>query len=72
VKPIEWFRRDGYQYAITSSFITERYYDESFTERLMKSSPFYGSLDSLAAVVKVFQPKPWTRPGPTIKVYKIQ
>ena len=72
VKPIEWFRLDGYQYAITSSFITERYYDESFTERLMKSSPFYGSLDSLAAVVKVFQPKPWTRPGPTIKVYKIQ
>jgi len=72
VRPVEWFRENGYRYAIVSSIVTERYYDEGFSERFVKSTPFYRDLDSLAVLVKTFEPRPWTKPGPTLKVYQIQ
>jgi hypothetical protein len=70
-KPVAWFRENGYQYAMVSSIVTERYYDDSFSERFAASTPFYRDLDSLGVLLKTFRPSPWTRPGPTLKIYRI-
>ena len=70
-RPVDWFGRNGYNYAMVSSIVTERYYDESFSERLAASTPFYRDLDSLGVLLETFEPRPWTRPGPTLKVYRI-
>jgi hypothetical protein len=72
LRPIEWFRENGYQYAMVSSIVTHRYYDEGFTERFVKSTPFYRQLDSLCVLVKTVEPEPWRRPGPTIKIYSLR
>jgi hypothetical protein len=71
-RSVDWLRAHGYQYAIVSSHVTQRYYSEGFTEHLMRSTPFYRDLDSLAVLVKTFEPRPWKRPGPTLKIYRIQ
>jgi len=71
VKPVEYFRQNGYRYIMIKAGVARRFQREDVAGRYPESALFYGSLDSLCTLVKEFAPEPWVCTGPTIRVYRI-
>ena len=56
---------------MTSADVASDYLDEGGGKCFPEAACFYGSLDSLCTLVKCFEPEDWKRPGPTIKLYRL-
>jgi hypothetical protein len=73
VEDLTYYIQACFDYIITSSFIAEKYANETNQSRFPKSAQFYKQLqtDPRVQVVYSVAPTPWGNSGPTITMYKI-
>jgi 4-amino-4-deoxy-L-arabinose transferase-like glycosyltransferase len=70
-KSPEYYRKNGYDYVITSSLVKWRAYNDKWASQYPEAANFYKSLDKGFQVVREFKPS-LTRSGPTITIYKVK
>lgn len=68
--PLEYYRNEGFEYLLVSSYMYDRYFAEA--QEYPKNVEFYGRLFKEGELVQEFKPNPKNRPGPTIRVYRIR
>lgn len=71
VESIDYYRRNGFDYIITSSDVTWRLNQKEWVEKFPKSAEFYDSIDKEFKLIKIFSPSA-TRSGSTIRIYTIK
>ena len=73
---IDYYRREGFEYVIVSSWIYERYYQETAELRCPAIADayqaFYDGLGVSASLLQVFEPQDGKIEGPTIKIYQLK
>ncbi len=74
IRPLTYYKDQGVQYVVVSSIGYSRYYSSrhGFPGKAAAYRAFYESLDKEAVLIKVFKGNPTDRPGPKIKIYKLQ
>lgn len=68
--PLEYYRNEGFEYLLVSSYMYDRYFAEA--QKYPKNVEFYRRLFKEGELVQEFKPNPKNRPGPTIRVYRIR
>lgn len=71
VESIDYYKKNGFDYIITSSDVTWRLNQKEWVEKYSKSAEFYDSIDKEFELIKTFSPSA-TRSSSTIKIYKIK
>lgn len=71
VESIEYYRKNAYEYVITSSAVTWLLASQKWCERYPKAASFYRALDNQFELIKEFTPS-LTRTGPTIRIFKVR
>jgi 4-amino-4-deoxy-L-arabinose transferase-like glycosyltransferase len=73
VEDLDYYVRNCFDYIVTSSYVSERYAEETTRARFPKSAQFYEQLrtNPRAQVVYSVGAVPWKRGGPLITVYKV-
>ncbi len=65
-RPLDWYRQQGYQYLIASS-----YYYKDLMEQDAEAAANYNALFQSDKLIKEFPGDSRDRPGPTIKIFKL-
>jgi hypothetical protein len=71
VMPFDFYRAHGYEYVITTSDDYELYLSPPASINFPSIHAFYSDLFVKGVLVKEFVPKPWSRPGPLVKIFKL-
>ncbi len=73
VMPLEYYKKQGYKYAIVTSELYGDFFKQNSTKALNFPSfyAFYKSLFEEATLVKEFKPDPWNSRGSVIRIFEI-
>lgn len=71
IEPLDYYRKNGYEYVITSSGVTWQLTSPKWREKYPVSIHFYSNLDKEFELIREFKPGV-TRTGPTIKIFKVR
>jgi 4-amino-4-deoxy-L-arabinose transferase-like glycosyltransferase len=71
VMPLAFYQANSYRYIITTSEDYELYLNGPRRATFPFTHAFYRDLFDQATLVKEFHPDPWHRPGPVVKIFRL-
>lgn len=72
VMPLGYYVENDYEYVITNSRAYDMYAAQAKKANFPSFADFYASLEEKCQLVKNFDSNPVNRPGPDVKIYKLQ